>query len=118
MRKTTIVLTYLLFLLSPVLVFPQCGTLVWSDTGRTSSQCDWDGTWSPLASIEGKIDKYCDSYSYAFIKWGGTLMGTYLNMEPVQNSWADCQSQISSCSTAYNNCILSPDDDLCEIIIY
>ncbi len=31
MRKTTIVLTYLLFLLSPMLVFSQCGTLVWSD---------------------------------------------------------------------------------------
>ncbi|HWZ22217.1 MAG TPA: glycoside hydrolase family 16 protein, partial [Cytophagaceae bacterium] len=68
MKKTTIILTYLLFLLSPVLVFPQCGALVWSDefNGATIDGTKWNvitgnGCPSLCQWGTGEIETYTNS---------------------------------------------------------
>src|ERR1700749_915025 len=82
MRKTKIVLTYLLFALFPSLSFSQCGNLIWSDefNGTSVDGTKWNiNTGNGCPSLcgwgTGEIENYTNSTNNV------SVSGGYLTLE-------------------------------------
>ena len=97
MKKITIVFTYLLFLLSPILVFPQCGSLVWSDefNGSAVDGTKWNvdvgnGCPSLCGWGTGEIENYTNSTNNV------SVAGGFLTLEARNASGAYTSGRLNS----------------------